>query len=579
MALPFVLLFLNVLNFIVAMVVLNYFFSSRGLAPVRWMLLLVSSFCVISFCTLGTYISRDFETQILFSRMRFLGLGPLASIWFLFVLSLYGRWEWGKSRWFSGVIVAPGIVTVLLTLVPAGRDFIIRDFQAITVSGFSVLQYSTGAWFPVHYAWSMFMVGASVLCGIFFFFKERGARRAQIVLLIASSLLAAGVDIYCVLSGSPLRWLLLASGTFLFSQIGIIVAALKLGLLDIVPLAMSRVFNEFPDPVIVVDANDRIRAVNRVAVSLFSLQEPLGRPFHQAFPGVDLARDEIETMDTSGERLFFTPDLEILATFSGEPSGRIVFLRNITVQKKIENRLNENLEFKARLLSMVAHDLSGFLQAQSYLSSHLDREAGPELKPQTRILVDSLFASKDMVANILPWVRTQENQFRPIVRSFDMGVLLKELVNNLESLSLIHEVRIHLALTRQPLIIDGDSVMIESVVRNLLTNAIRASSSGQSVEIFLEEVTDRAGITAVQVRIRDFGSGMSARQLEFARSPSPGLLDGSAARPLGFGLGLSIARRFVDLHHGRLEFASEEGRGTSVTLTLPPREPGREFRA
>lgn len=568
MALPVALLFLNILNFVTAMLVISYFYQSRNLASVRWMLGLVVSFCVISFCTLGTYMSRELEPQILFSRMRFLTLGLLPPIWFLFIASLYSRWNWMKRPWFAAAISAPGLITTLFTIVPAWREFIIRDFEPITVNGFSVLKYSTGWWFPVHYNWAMLLVFASLCLGAFFFFKESGVRRRQIVLLLACSTLAAGVDIYCVLTDSPLRWLLLSSGTFLFSQIGIVIAALKLHLLNIVPLAMNRVFHEFPDPVFVLDAESRIRAVNKMATAFFGQQRLVGLAFSQTFPNIDPLKPELEIKDSRGESHFFKPSVETLLSAAGEISGRIIVLREITMQKKIERRLNENLEFKARLLSMIAHDLSGFLQTQSYLSSSLNNQAGPELKPQTKILMDSAFASKDFMANILPWVRSQENQFRPVVKPFEMGILLKELINNLESLWRVRDLKIN--LTEQgPVIVEGDSIMIESVIRNILTNAIRASSPGQTIDIALEQIKKADGTNEVLVRVKDSGVGMSPRQLDSIRSPSDKIFEDSDLRSNGFGLGLTIAKRFVDLHAGQLDFVSEEGRGTSVTLTLP----------
>ena len=111
--------------------------------------------------------------------------------------------------------------------------------------------------------------------------------------------------------------------------------------------------------------------------------------------------------------------------------------------------------------------------------------------------------------------------------------------------------------------------MIESVIRNILTNAIRASSPGQTIDIALEQIKKADGTNEVLVRVKDSGVGMSPRQLDSIRSPSDKIFEDSDLRSNGFGLGLTIAKRFVDLHAGQLDFVSEEGRGTSVTLTLP----------
>jgi signal transduction histidine kinase len=109
------------------------------------------------------------------------------------------------------------------------------------------------------------------------------------------------------------------------------------------------------------------------------------------------------------------------------------------------------------------------------------------------------------------------------------------------------------------LVLDLDPARIREVVANLLTNALRHTSAGGSIDLAARLVGNE-----VEVTVRDTGRGMTRDELDrifdrFYRSPdSP-----------GSGLGLPIARDLVEAHGGTLTASSEVGRGTTIRFTLP----------
>jgi signal transduction histidine kinase len=107
--------------------------------------------------------------------------------------------------------------------------------------------------------------------------------------------------------------------------------------------------------------------------------------------------------------------------------------------------------------------------------------------------------------------------------------------------------------------IDVDPARIREVVSNLLTNALRHTPSGGSVDLAAQVAAED-----VEVTVRDTGSGMTPEDLgrifdRFYRSPDSE----------GSGLGLPIARDLVEAHGGTLTATSEPGRGTTLRFTLP----------
>ncbi len=113
----------------------------------------------------------------------------------------------------------------------------------------------------------------------------------------------------------------------------------------------------------------------------------------------------------------------------------------------------------------------------------------------------------------------------------------------------------------KPFPVVADRMKIKGALDNVLTNALEALDAGRGdVGIALEQ----SGEWAV-IRVRDTGAGMDAQELERLAGEE------YSSKELGTGLGLVIARRFLELHRGSLEIESRRGRGTTVTMRFAAR--------
>jgi signal transduction histidine kinase len=106
--------------------------------------------------------------------------------------------------------------------------------------------------------------------------------------------------------------------------------------------------------------------------------------------------------------------------------------------------------------------------------------------------------------------------------------------------------------------------MIACVLRNLLTNAIRASGKGQAIYIDVE-----AFQKMVLVKIRDEGPGLSKEKQAALMKQSLQFFPGGGEIKEGYGIGLKIARRFIELHGGEFSMESITGLGTTVSFHIP----------
>ena len=122
----------------------------------------------------------------------------------------------------------------------------------------------------------------------------------------------------------------------------------------------------------------------------------------------------------------------------------------------------------------------------------------------------------------------------------------------------------HIEISTEPVWIDGDAVRLEQVVTNLLTNAFKYTPPGGRIQVVL-----RADGSDAVFSVEDTGVGISQRLLPFIFD-----LYVQAERTLdradgGLGIGLSLVRRLVELHGGRVDASSEgEGHGSRFTVRL-----------
>ncbi|MEO8419868.1 MAG: HAMP domain-containing sensor histidine kinase [Hyphomicrobium sp.] len=112
--------------------------------------------------------------------------------------------------------------------------------------------------------------------------------------------------------------------------------------------------------------------------------------------------------------------------------------------------------------------------------------------------------------------------------------------------------------------ISGDGVRLRQVFTNLISNALKFTRSGGTVDVMAQR-----GPAGIIVSVRDTGVGMTAEEIAVALTPF-GQVDATHARwREGTGLGLPIARALVQLHGGELKIRSEKGAGTTVEVTFP----------
>lgn len=575
-----VLTLLNLGVFIVSVALIAQVFPIRHWPLARWLVLLVAVLCVISFSTLSVYVHSDYESKVFFSRMRFIGLGLIAPSWVLFLSQSFKVWRFLSKPWLLLILFIPGVLTSGMAVLPSTQDLVITNFSAIQVAGLHLVRFENGAWFPVHYLWSVCLTLVAFAIGLRIFVSGKHLHRRQVSILMVGSAMSLIIDVYCVLTGSDWRWAMLPAGTYSFTVAAIAIGAFKYRFLASALIDMQKVYLHSPDPVIVVDGTGSLVSFNPVAKEIFALNEQdIGLLMTEVMSSLPDQKGEFEWTSKNGTHRNFELSRRSLDS-AHDDVGSYLFLRDVTEYKTIGKRLSEDMEFRTKLMALIAHDMFGHVQNQVALSEYLRRVVPSDSTGVVERMLQSATASQDLMRNLIEWSRTQSMGFQMIERPFEVNVLQEEVLCDVRSLFEAKNIQIEFSSNCPCLIVMGDSQMIGTAVRNLLTNSLRATSEGGKVLLRLDSRCQEYVIS-----VEDNGRGMS----EIERLS---LLQGGARRDRqegsressfspngerGFGIGFSMVHHFVRQHQGRVEIESETGKGTRVNLILPLKVPSREF--
>ncbi len=219
-------------------------------------------------------------------------------------------------------------------------------------------------------------------------------------------------------------------------------------------------------------------------------------------------------------------------------------------------------QIKDDFISSISHELRTPLTSikgwsETLISGGYDPE---ETKLGVGIIAKESDRLIGLVEEILDFSKLQQNEMKLSIGVVNVKVLLQEIILNVWAKA--EKKRIHLLLEcEEGLYVKGDANRLKQVFLNLVDNAVKFSHEDSSIELSARRLSD----TEATIIVRDSGIGISDEHLSRVRDRffQVDALNG------GTGLGLAISQQIVDLHNGKLDMASELGKGTEVTVILP----------
>jgi len=357
-----------------------------------------------------------------------------------------------------------------------------------------------------------------------------------------------------------------------FGAIAVEVNAMARALLDARSLT-ENILHSIADGVIAVDRAGQVTALNPAAEAMIGVTatEVIGKPYESLFrPDARFSSPLLDTLKTGRphvgvtlefpggkQTLHLTVSSSVLRDSHGDAIGAVVVLRDLTEQQRLRTQIMraDRLAALGELVAGLAHEvrnpltsIRGFMQ---FLESSDDVAEWQRYAPLIVRQVDSL---NRLVTELLEFGRPRPPAFS--------SVQLNDLIREVSLLAgRKSNARIALHLSPDLPLVEADGEAFKQVMLNLIINAIQATSEAGGITIATAAVTQDRGEAIVTVA--DEGEGIASENLDKVFDPF------FSTKPNGTGLGLAMAHRIVDAHHGTITIASTPQSGTTVTLRIP----------
>ncbi|MCK6598276.1 MAG: HAMP domain-containing histidine kinase [Bdellovibrionaceae bacterium] len=229
-----------------------------------------------------------------------------------------------------------------------------------------------------------------------------------------------------------------------------------------------------------------------------------------------------------------------------------------------QKNANEMEQLKNNFVSLISHDLKTPLAKIQAISDRLLLSPSPNLKTDIGLIKIASEELNSYIRSILNILRVESRNFNINLESCDMNELINKSIEILSPLALDKNIKINAQL--EPLFpIEVDTTLIKEALQNIIENAIKYSRHDSEILITSSEINEW-----IKVRVKDFGVGISNDDLKiigqkFVRGKHQDY------HIKGSGLGLYLVKYFIDLHKGKVEISSEEGKYTEVVISLPAR--------
>jgi len=254
----------------------------------------------------------------------------------------------------------------------------------------------------------------------------------------------------------------------------------------------------------------------------------------------------------------------------------IATARDITEKHQVEERIrskNDELQKinseKDKFFSIIAHDLrspfTAFLGFTQLMVQDLPSLRIDNIQEIALLMRDSATNLHRLLENLLQWSRLQRGMIAFNPKLFLLQPKLKSCVQSVLEIASKKGVEITFNVP-EDLMVFADNNMIESVISNLTSNAVKFTNKGGKVLISAMTNSDRA----VEISIKDTGIGLNSEMLgKLFRIDEYTSRQGTEGEP-STGLGLILCKDFVDRHKGKIWAESVEGMGSTFYFTLPP---------
>jgi len=256
--------------------------------------------------------------------------------------------------------------------------------------------------------------------------------------------------------------------------------------------------------------------------------------------------------------------------------GSIIYAaaRDVTLRIELEDilkqsnqELQESNAQKDKFLYIIAHDLRNPLHniigIADLLNSRFNKNSPEENFKLIQLLGDSTHSMYELIENLLNWALSQTGKLVFKGTSIKLKSLVNKAIQQVLPMATTKNIQL-VNYTPDNILVWADETMMGTVLRNLISNAVKFSFPENSVEIRCEIKNDKA-----LLEVRDYGIGIRPQVVEGLFSLENVYLKKGTSGEKGTGFGLPLCRELMKMQNGSIRAESEPGKGSSFFTELP----------
>jgi two-component system sensor histidine kinase/response regulator len=250
---------------------------------------------------------------------------------------------------------------------------------------------------------------------------------------------------------------------------------------------------------------------------------------------------------------------------------RVMHQITLVAAKRLIQRQNEELKAtisnRDKMYSVIAHDLRSPMASirmvlNLVVSAMTPDVVGPELYELLDKANKESEECHDLLDNLLKWTKSQTGRLNVVLQDLDLNDIIPGVVDIFEVIAQTKKIKLEYKAASQPLVVRADNDMLKTVVRNFLSNAIKFSPEGASIEIMMSREENFA-----KVSVRDHGVGIAPDRIDsiFHKGETTYGTGGEE----GSGLGLQLCADFARKNGGDVMVESTIGEGSTFSVLVP----------
>ncbi len=239
------------------------------------------------------------------------------------------------------------------------------------------------------------------------------------------------------------------------------------------------------------------------------------------------------------------------------------------ILKKSEAELRELNAAKDKFFSIISHDLkspfNSILGLSNLLVEQIQAKNNEGIEEYAGIIRNSSQRAMDLLMNLLEWTRSQTGRMEFFPEYTELVALINDVIELLSDSALQKSITILQELPKEVNVV-ADKAMISTILRNLISNAIKFTHTGGRI-VISGEIKNAELIIA----IRDNGVGIKQESIDKLFRIDESISTSGTNNEQGTGLGLILCKELIEKHEGKIWVESEVGKGSKFSFSIPQR--------